>query len=1340
MTSSSHKQGSLELTNLGAKSDIESIHLNNSSVKSVKEAFVNELAADLSKVVDEFSLDDKVIKEVVKALPEALRTFSLSLGQASSTQTQRDVMAYIHQYRWEIATALKQLLIGQGAGHPSRQTGGAKSLDEVIRLSGQKNGTNQASQNTARHCRNARVQNLDAPDSPDRHYECSEHSQSSASVKCRTELGDEMGPPSGFPQVQSYLALIHKSPTYPWLLDSIRRECVLAAPERQLKCHIRDYVQEALPQSSRMNRKYPTATFDVLFKVYWDPVGFLEEQGYEETSGEAFGRIITLTGCNSTVQALTIQDYMQQTWPSTGMQILNLVKALVCGRGALYVNLVDGTHICCSRRSFSGDQTLHQMYFEVDGTGPVVAEIGEQVSWMASALQTCSKEGTINYSKPRIRLIDIPRPYDYQRPSTQYFFEVLVDMHGRPQSTEVVNGQCWHRLTTSPVIVEGFPTRRRPEHVPEGLDIPLDMLAKLVDTTRVSTFDGKTLLKGYSAMAIVTRYTQNTVIWHFVDENDGHISHLRSEEWAGLSLSVDDLKAARHIVGWCPEMKLFAGEYDASYNIKNTGLPLSIRGNGLLNNVTLSTGRIIADGTGPILDHRTRAQRTSFVRNIEWIFEKYVVLWDVSERRGWLVNGASALLHLVRASITEDRADRIFKSVCLASEKQSHDAMRPYQWDSACEMLLHPINRKFKINPQDNNPIYFQDRVEEYFTLLEQAIDYQLRATSREDAATKQPRSLLDGWDFRDLILEKDRIHSRQTVLAHEGRLWVDLTRSIHAVTLFGRGFGDILLPAEGGCAAWKTLPTGRWYLAATAPDLSNIAEAYGGPYSNPVKLTHNLCLCPLEADNSPTDGEQDPQPLEYIVGLLPISMQTEPRRSTGTINWKVGAIVFGFSSNNPWYWGDYGNPTRDPSSESTVQLGVELSHPLLDDSDTKHIGPLHPSSERSRLREREVERAFLDWLGWRNVIPVPPQLPEGARPPPVPVWKRSLLAKHYSVGIICALNLELMAVRALFDEFFEMVPLVYGDPNHYALGRIAEHNVVGACLPHGSYGTSSAAECLSKLKRSFRKLKFCLLLDIGAGVPSAQNDIRLGDVVIGTPRGEHPGVVPYDMTKSMESGALQLSGHLPPPPTDLKSVISQLEADPSLSATPLAEHLRQLEIKKIQYQRPDLVNDRLFPASYPHQAADDQAACDHCDPGQEVRRPPRSFVEPRIHYGLIASGNQVIRSAETRDRLAQGHNILCFSVEGPGILDSFPCLVIRGICNYADSHQNKLWQNYAAATAAAYAKMLLARVPGTDGPKPETGKRKRRRASPGSGPGPKTTAARRGSSSKQQPESCTTT
>jgi hypothetical protein len=69
------------------------------------------------------------------------------------------------------------------------------------------------------------------------------------------------------------------------------------------------------------------------------------------------------------------------------------------------------------------------------------------------------------------------------------------------------------------------------------------------------------------------------------------------------------------------------------------------------------------------------------------------------------------------------------------------------------------------------------------------------------------------------------------------------------------------------------------------------------------------------------------------------------------------------------------------------------------------------------------------------------------------------------------------------------------------------------------------------------------------------------------------------------------------------------------------------------------------------------------------------------------------MKHAETRDTVASEYDVICFEMEAAGLMDSFHCLVIRGICDYADSHKNKKWQEYTAATAAGYAKELLSVV-----------------------------------------------
>jgi nucleoside phosphorylase len=84
-----------------------------------------------------------------------------------------------------------------------------------------------------------------------------------------------------------------------------------------------------------------------------------------------------------------------------------------------------------------------------------------------------------------------------------------------------------------------------------------------------------------------------------------------------------------------------------------------------------------------------------------------------------------------------------------------------------------------------------------------------------------------------------------------------------------------------------------------------------------------------------------------------------------------------------------------------------------------------------------------------------------------------------------------------------------------------------------------------------------------------------------------------------------------------------------------------------------------------------------------------------RVHYGLIASGNQVVKNGILRDMLNQdlGGQVLCFEMEAAGLMNNFPCLVIRGICDYSDAHKNNVWQEHAAAVAGAFAKELLYHV-----------------------------------------------
>jgi nucleoside phosphorylase len=186
-----------------------------------------------------------------------------------------------------------------------------------------------------------------------------------------------------------------------------------------------------------------------------------------------------------------------------------------------------------------------------------------------------------------------------------------------------------------------------------------------------------------------------------------------------------------------------------------------------------------------------------------------------------------------------------------------------------------------------------------------------------------------------------------------------------------------------------------------------------------------------------------------------------------------------------------------------------------------------------------------------------------------------------------------------------------------------------------------------------------------------------------------HGGVVQYDSGKATPSG-FERTGTLNTPPTVLLNAVANLRAKHMRGRGRLLEYSSKLESLP-DFSREAAGSDTLFEVEYDHVGS---TTCGKCSTEHAVAREARR-QEVVVHYGTIASGNQVMRSAAERDKVsAELGGVLCFEMEAAGLMNSFPCLVIRGICDYADSHKNKRWQPYAAATAAACAKEVLSIIP----------------------------------------------
>lgn len=311
----------------------------------------------------------------------------------------------------------------------------------------------------------------------------------------------------------------------------------------------------------------------------------------------------------------------------------------------------------------------------------------------------------------------------------------------------------------------------------------------------------------------------------------------------------------------------------------------------------------------------------------------------------------------------------------------------------------------------------------------------------------------------------------------------------------------------------------------------------------------------------------------------------------------------------------------------------------------------------------------------------------------------KKLNPDSYTIGWICPLEVEQVVAMEMLDEEHESLAQSPADHNVYSLGSINGHNVVIAGLYQA--GNCSAAVVVTQMRMTFPKLRFGLLVGIGGGVPVETDEglIRLGHVVVSKPTGQHSGTVQYDHGKAME-GCFERTGALAPPPASLLHAAqalavyrSRTDDDPVwMNTQRIQAHRRRLR----RFKFPGITNDHLYQPSYSHPQVGLSCEAGGCDSGHRIERLADADDESYIvvHRGTIASGELVLKDAKDRDLLARQHRVLCFEMEAAGVLAGFPCLVIRGISDYCDSHKNDQWHGYAAAAAAAYARQLFFHLP----------------------------------------------
>jgi nucleoside phosphorylase len=333
----------------------------------------------------------------------------------------------------------------------------------------------------------------------------------------------------------------------------------------------------------------------------------------------------------------------------------------------------------------------------------------------------------------------------------------------------------------------------------------------------------------------------------------------------------------------------------------------------------------------------------------------------------------------------------------------------------------------------------------------------------------------------------------------------------------------------------------------------------------------------------------------------------------------------------------------------------------------------------------------------------------------------------EFEVALFCALPKESNAITSIFDGFWGDYGKVQSDGNSYKTGWIGGHNVVLVFAPNmGKVASSSVA---AQLKISFTRIRLCLVAGICGGVPTrtSSGEIFLGDVLISS------------TLKQFDFGRLYSDGLKPKdtivdnlgrPNPEIRSFLHGIQAGGSLEqlVNQTASYLQDLSEQK-RLRCP--TEDTLYPPHSRHKHQDPRACeiCAECknptDPvceqalktsctelGCNTTLPvfrSRSSLEPlshswtipipSIHFGCFASGDCVVKSGLDRDRIATQNNVIGFEMEGAGVWDQLPTIIVKSVCDYADSHKNKVWQEYAALTAAASVKAILNAWPVSERP-----------------------------------------
>lgn len=641
------------------------------------------------------------------------------------------------------------------------------------------------------------------------------------------------------------------STEFQWLLDQMRRLSLFFPTDFayfDVRTKIAEFF-EALPRGT-----------DFRISLDWDPVTFLGHQFEQEDRD--LSRAVAFCGSAKAAYATSVREYLDALWPNCGNQVLQCVKDACLSADRQSTGRTGGLlleiHLLASKT-----------FFAFSGDPASMLEAAEACVWLATACRENEENTSVAYCSAQ--LTD-GEPYLRMTPNLEQAAALEDD----------TSGLCWMKMVSNPVIAHGYPVpiREHPDRQ-EGLETCAGLMTELSQANWATSYNGFPLLKGVVS-ALIPRYQVDTsVMWHFYLEqsksrlsfNDALPAHDRAH---AIEVDMDSLCEHRHFIGiWTSDAQIMTGRRDRPdgtlYDIDYSDCKAAKEYTCSLSNVSIAAGKFINLGMSFVIGKKDRTP--AFSRNagdpyelqVQNVSELNIVLYssDSRDRRAWMIDGASAVLHLARAFMTAEGARYISKG---ALESLSYPTV-PGGKEAAMDALIQNQQKRIvlyentedtfetigththapaahvdSVNKADAGIRYehkasastwtYANLVASLCQVLEAMHDklHQLSYHPPElPLQARWKKTLLPGWDFKDLLTRRGPYKPRMAELSSNAENWVKFVSRQNYVVLLASTFGEIIRPMFdcGPCSRTLTVPTGEDLLTVPLPILSSLSKRW---------------------------------------------------------------------------------------------------------------------------------------------------------------------------------------------------------------------------------------------------------------------------------------------------------------------------------------------------------------------------------------------------------------------------------------------------------------------------------------------------------------------------------